>query len=380
MGLGEGIRKLRASGIGLSPPIAVDFGTHSLKLLQITPGESASLIAAASLPTPEGFLSDPVARFEFQAEALGRLVRSGGFRGRRAVCAIPATQTLCKLLRIQKTEGASVETLVGAALGAQLGCDPTAVVFRYIEVSDGTRQSGKTDVICLAAGRDRVERLMRALKNAKLEPVGIHNEFAAVLACVTRVDESDVPTLILDMGYGSTKVIIAHGARMVFAKSIETGGRHMDEHLTSLLKVGLAEAADIRRTMTRVATDLAETDSPDGGGGVATQIRSRRALGPKPDLTEVLEVLTDEIQMCLRYHDSVFPGTRVSRVVFVGGEARQRHLGEHVARVLRLPARAIDPLARIARTGREPSIGVDFSETQPGWALPLGLCVSRTDL
>jgi Tfp pilus assembly PilM family ATPase len=67
-------------------------------------------------------------------------------------------------------------------------------------------------------------------------------------------------------------------------------------------------------------------------------------------------------------------------VVFVGGEARQRHLGEHVARVLRLPARAVDPLARIVRTGKEPSIGVDFSEAQPGWALPLGLCVSRTDL
>lgn len=382
MGLGEGIRRLKSSGIGLGPPIAVDFGTHSLKLLQIAPGESGSLIAAACLPTPEGFVGDPVARFEFQAEALGRLVRSGGFRGRRAVCAIPATQTLCKLLRIQKTEGASVETLVGVALGAQLGCDPSAVVFRHIEVSDNTRQSGKTDVICLAAGRERVERLMRALKNARLEPVGIHNEFAAVLAGVTRVDESDVPTLILDMGYGSTKVIIAHGSKMVFAKTIETGGRHMDEHLASLLKIGLAEAVDVRRAMTGIASNLASADSSatDGGGGVATKARPRRVVGPKPDLTEVMEVLTDEIQMCLRYHDSAFPGTRVSRVVFVGGEARQRHLGEHVARVLRLPARAVDPLARIVRTGKEPSIGVDFSEAQPGWALPLGLCVSRTDL
>jgi hypothetical protein len=37
-------------------------------------------------------------------------------------------------------------------------------------------------------------------------------------------------------------------------------------------------------------------------------------------------------------------------------------------------------MARIARTGRETTPGVDFKTVQPGWALLVGLCMSPTDL
>ena len=84
--------------------------------------------------------------------------------------------------------------------------------------------------------------------------------------------------------------------------------------------------------------------------------------------------------MRLRYHDSQFPGKRVDRAMFVGGEARHRGLCQAVARALRLPAQMADPLARIARTGAEPALGVDLKQPQPGWAVALGLCLSPTDL
>jgi Tfp pilus assembly PilM family ATPase len=86
------------------------------------------------------------------------------------------------------------------------------------------------------------------------------------------------------------------------------------------------------------------------------------------------------VGMCLRYHASQHAGRRVDRVIFVGSEAKQRGLCQHIARTLKLPGNMADPLARLARTGTEPATGVDLRQPQPGWAVAMGLCMSPTDL
>jgi Tfp pilus assembly PilM family ATPase len=97
-------------------------------------------------------------------------------------------------------------------------------------------------------------------------------------------------------------------------------------------------------------------------------------------MDEMLEGFTDEVRICLRYHAGQFPSRKIDRAVFVGGESRHRGLCQHVAKALRLPAQMADPLARLARTGKEPTVGVDLREPQPGWAVAMGLCMSPTDL
>src|SRR4051794_27259688 len=89
-----------ASSHGL--PIAIEFGTGSLKVLQVAAGDPPTLVAAACLETPDELLSDHRKRLEFQLEGLPRLIKQGGFKGRRAVCAIPAWQMLCKHVTLTK--------------------------------------------------------------------------------------------------------------------------------------------------------------------------------------------------------------------------------------------------------------------------------------
>lgn len=94
---------------------------------------------------------------------------------------------------------------------------------------------------------------------------------------------------------------------------------------------------------------------------------------------EPLEILADEISMCLRYHSSLFPDTQISKVIFLGGESHHSGLCQFIARAVRLPGQTADPMARVARSGTEMVVGVDFLNPQPGWVVPLGLCLSPTD-
>lgn len=390
-------------------PIGVDFGVGALKVLQIARGDPPTLVAAASIDTPEDLLTDTVGRLDFQAEALGRLVRSGGFKGKRAVCAIPSGMALCKHVRVAKGDPTSVGLQVASTLAQQVNMHPASLVLRTVDVGDvervGATGGKQAEVICIAAPRDGVAKLMDAIKAARLEPVGMHSEFAATIRAFGDLARAPAgggerTTLYLDIGTGSTRVMIAHDDKMVFARVINLGGRALDEAIVSSRNMSLADAHKARyacagampergreaetgmNERARAAASIkdASADEPLGLTS-AVACATLAPCGPdEPALNEAIEILTDEVTMCLRYHESLFPSRRVSGMVFVGGEARHAGLCQHLARALRLPAQIADPLARVARTGKEPASGVNLREAQPGWTVPLGLCMSPTDL
>ncbi len=465
---GLGMNRLKSMSSGLIPgsfPIAIDFGCAGLKVLQLASGDPPTLIAAAFEPTPEDLLDDHTKRLAWQIERLPGLIKNSGFKGKRAVCAIPSSLGYCKHMQLPGGDAREVADQVSQTLAMQLGCGPEALLCRHVEVGPAATGGGKTEFIGFASGRGVVERLMGAIRAARLEPVGMHPEAVAVVRAfdhvTRRTGDAEVTSLYLDMGAGHTSVMIAHGTRLVFCKPIAMGGHQLDLLVARQLKVHLEEAHRQRlecSALTPEARALAEkaaaqapaasvaaaaaakpaVSSPsvpntDGDGmamfrlaasaaareGVpagqagasaaasqsdtepdsAVATEERRAgsgamprghamvdrlvgvpVGPSIDLHEPLDAITDEVNMCVRYHDALFSGRRLARTIFVGGEARHRALCQHVARVMRVPASVADPMARLARTGSEPVRNVDLSQPQPGWAVAVGLCLCPTDL
>jgi type IV pilus assembly protein PilM len=424
---------------GSALPIAIDFGVGALKLLQLSPGDPPALVAAASIDTPEALLADHAKRYQFQFQALPRLLKGAGFRGKRAVCGIPAGQTFIKHMQFPRSDNLPLAELVQAGVPSALNCDPDALILRHYAVegaatpgSTGTQDPNATgglkqEVICMAAAREFVQRLMGAIKAAGLECVGIHPEAVATVKAFEHINrratDQQVSTLYLDLAAGTTKVWIAHGSTLIFAKTIQLGGRDLDAAVARALDVDTATARARRISAAVLVAPAARpaacvtvgnppmhaamnadgslsvlaksdpgaltaTDRREGriAPGLTPQVADQGAAAVAPaefDLGDTLDNLTDEISMCLRYYEAMFPGPpprRVDRAILFGGEARHRGLCQHIARKIRLAAHVADPLARMARTGTEPVHGVDFTTPQPGWTIPFGLCMCPTDL
>jgi len=379
----------------VAPPIAIDFAVSALKILQLEVGETTKLVAAACLPTPEHLIRDNFGRLEFQLQNLAKLVKQGGFKGKRAVCTIPAWQTAVKCLAVKPSDGASLDAVVEAAIPAQLGVMPNTVVYRYFEA--GLDSQGMTQLILLGTARDQVDRLIKGLKDAKLEPVGMQTEYTALVRAfdfITR-REGDVQltTLYLDVGSASTKVVIAKGREIAFARLIEIGGQKLDDLAAGQLGCSVEQARAIRQSQPK-QSGVAEADPTAAervdrrtqaapGIGLSDNIlqRPNESYGPeRTDLSEPVEILTDEVMMCLRYFLAQFPGRKLDRVIFVGGESSCRGICQKIAKAVRVPAQCADPLAWAQKTGKEPSLGMDPKLPQPGWAVAVGLSLSPTDL
>ncbi len=382
---------LRSAGT----PIGIDFGTAALKALQLSSVDNPALISAASIETPEELRAEPARRLAWQMGQLPDLMRSAGFKGRRAICSLPSPLTMCKHLRFPKAEGVSLDAHVRTAAPVQLGCDPMAVVLRHIEVGELTSGAGagKIEVICMAVSRELVMRLMKSMRSAKLEPVGLHSEYQATIRALgdIAVGADGEARLYVDIGAGGTKVIIAHGAKIVFARHVDLGGRRLDEAVARQRAEPLDQARARRLRMTELTSTAPMEGSAGSGAGSGAGMALLNAAMRKegstvavadraPALDEPLEILTDDLSACLRYHRSTFPDQPVEKLVFLGGESRQTALCQHVARALGLPAQVADPMSRVRRTGSEPVVGVNLEGPQPGWALPVGLCMSPADL
>ncbi|MBX3378572.1 MAG: pilus assembly protein PilM [Phycisphaeraceae bacterium] len=374
----ELLRKLNSVGLmkQLSPAIGVDFGVSSLKLIQVQSGPVPTLIAAAMVDTPDEFGDDHARRLDFQLAQLPQLIRKGGFRGKRVICSLPSWQLFCKHLQVQRIDGVPMHQVVGAAVGQQIGCDPGALVLRHREVS--AAGSAKVEVIVNAAARSSVQHMVNTMRKSGLEPVGMHSEFAAAMKAfeIAGGGDQEGVALYLDFGAHTTKAMIGHGKSIVFERVIEVGGRQLDRAVAKQLRCPLAEARRSRLALERMMPEAAPAEGMALLKGADTPVESDSEV----NLREPLEILADEIRMGLRYHDGLFPGKRIDQAIFLGGESRQQAFSRAVAMFLGINTKLADPLAKVARTGTEPSQGVDLKQPQPGFGVAVGLCHCPADL
>lgn len=344
-------------------PIAIDFGAHSLKLLQVAPspaGQPPQLVAAAAVDVPREVREDAVARQQFLAESLKELIRTHPFTGNHAVTTTPGHQTLIQHLQLSGGDAIDANLQIEDELRQRLNVEPSRMVVRHFSVGAFIRGgSSKQEVICVAAGRDAVMRQIQIAAHAGLEIVDMSCEAQAIIRAFAhlyrRADDAQRATCFVDMGAMTAKVVVAHGTEMVCAKTVR-----VDE------MIGAAEPESQDSSVRRSTTGLAVLEACAAPSSAA------------PPADEYATCLIEELQLCVRYHQSMFPNHDIEKIVFLGGASRDVQRCETIARTLRISAQLGDPLARLVRSDDgSPPTGLDMRQPQPAWAVPMGLCLGH---
>jgi Tfp pilus assembly PilM family ATPase len=364
-----GINKSRPS------PIAIDFGADTLKVLQIVPGDPPELVALGSATLPEEARVDFASRIGFLKDALPAVLRQHTFRGKRVMLSIPAFHTLIHTLEIPKSEPGDMDNLVQIAMQERLGIEPSRMVVRNYRAAEVVRDGvTRQEVVTLAASRDMVMRYLDLATRTKLEVAGMHSEPPCILRAFRRSvspldPDGPAPAIAyLDIGAATSKLVIAHGSKIKLAKLIHAGG---DQWVRSL-----AEQKDMEFAEARLAR-VAEASGDDSNSSATATLT---ATAKASETCETRACLLDEVRLAFRHHASRYPQQPITRLIFMGGESARRSLCREIAMGVKTPAQLGDPFARIQRENAEPVAGLDLSQPQPGWAVPLGLCLSSANL
>jgi Tfp pilus assembly PilM family ATPase len=166
--------------------------------------------------------------------------------------------------------------------------------------------------------------------------------------------------MLVDLGQSCTKVVVAHGPKITFCRTIspETAEKTDEPHLDpSLLTV---EGGPLETVTAPTAT--------------ATQVVCQEKKTTDSNAAISITRLVSEIRRCVQYHNLLFETEPIEKVIFVGGQAKNKALCQQLARELGLPAQLGDPLARIPRenrTGRHSDLDAD--QINSDWSIAFGL-------
>jgi type IV pilus assembly protein PilM len=367
-------------------PIGIDFGSDGLRMAQVEALTNPAavkgsptdfkLVAAARAEVPPYLRNDPSARFDFFARTVRELWAQGNFRGRRAVLSLPASMMSICHLRLPRMEDDALKKALPWEARGKLPYDPSRALLRHMVAGD-IYQDGeqRSEVILMAAVRDSVNQFLDAAAKAKLDVVGMNVEPRALVDCFANVyrrkSDAETTCCFVDIGCCATRAVIARGGQILFGRIVQVGGDHFTRAVANALKLSVEDAKILRikQCQTEIALPGQALSQPsDDPAPMPESARIEEAC------REPVAKLVEELALCRHYHEATFPNLPVGRLIFVGGEARQRGLCQQIARGLDLAAQVGDPLARMGRIsdiGIES--GIDRRLPQPDWAVAIGL-------
>jgi type IV pilus assembly protein PilM len=395
-------------------PIAIDFGASSIKMLQVMPDDPPTLVAAAELEIPEAIRNDLNARMQFLGEQIPTLLRKLRFKGKRAMFSIPSLHTFVQHVQVP-TSGALVgEEFIRTTLQAQTGYAASNLVIRTSEVAEIVRDGhARHETICFAVPKDVVMKHIDLLKRCKLEVVGVHTEQQAVAWAYEhlcrRREDAERDMLVVDIGWASTKAAISQGHSLLFAKTINLGGTHIEKAISSARGCDVSaaramfrtegEAAMARSTRSRAKSAQSAVKpalvgaAANGGGsrsGASATAMDRRSgqLAPSliaaddsaaapqlmPEAGEIVESIADELAMCLRYFQVHFGRPAFEQIVYTGGVAQHFDLCRIIADRLSVTPVMGDPMGRARGVEANLVHGFTAGSPLPGWTVACGLC------
>ena len=395
-------------------PIVADFGAGSVKLLQLTGGETPAIVAAHEIELPEDVRNNTDRRFAFIADTLPDVLKRGGFKGRRVVCSPSSSHFTVQQVDTQIDGPISTNDQIRGEVANRLGCSSASVVVRSFQMPSS--RSGQSEHMCLAIARDDVMRHVDIFKRCRMDLVGVHSDHTAMMYGFEhlhrRTEDESVVTMYVDAGWGSVKVAIGKGTHLVFARIVQVGGRHMDQVGADLWGVETHDARQRRiqeeRTVELKPADVcidetsavlragiakahhaeASAREAQATSGVLVDRRAEPVMLPGGSVNpikstsgfhEVYDTIADELSLCVRYASAAVGSSTIHRLVFLGGESRSRMLSAHLARTIGVKACVGDPLQRYLAATPEGAGGIDPSCEHPEWAVACGLSAAPVE-
>lgn len=378
-------------------PIGVDFGTETLRLAQVERiGGEFRLIAAATAPVPGDARDDNSVRFSFLKQTVRDLLTQGHFHGRRSILSLPASRMSIQHLRLPPDD-ASRHGALHVALHDRLKTNATDVLLRHLVAGQVEENGSEFDeIIAMAAERSFVDEFLHAAALAKLDVIAMNVEPNALVDCFSHVYrrriDAELTSCYIDIGAAATRVVAARGSHILFARFLSIAGDSLNDAVARELqttrdaarvlriKKQLSATAEVRGRITPAADSApARIDR----GQLPSEIPP--TLEPDPKQLELhrkideacnppVEALIAALRQCQHDHERTFPNNRIDRLIFIGGESRDRLLCQRIALALGLPGQVGDPLVRMGRISDiAVESGIDRRTPQPAWAVAIGL-------
>lgn len=219
------------------------------------------------------------------------------------------------------------------------------------------------EVMLVAAQNDLVNSHVAVLEAAGLTPLAMDVQpFALLRGLELEKVARDRCSGIIDIGAGTTDVVIFKGENLKFTRIIPVAGQRFTETVAEGFKCSFAEADSLKQQHVRVFFG----DEPELADGQNVSARLYKALRP------VLEEMILEIRRSVDYFRLQNRGDNIEELVLTGGGSRFGGFERLLSTELGIPVRVGNPLEHITVNHRQFNLA-NLQTIAPTLAVGVGL-------
>ena len=345
-----------ASSTGGSDVIGIDFGSSSIKVVQLRQeGESISLVTYGELQL--GPYADTVVGSATSLdpsrliEALLDIVREASVTSTYAGVAIPYASSFVAIITLAAQDPAQLPSMVPIEARKYVPVPINQVTLDWFPVPEknGIAAPGKTRILLAAIHNEALSKYRAVVQGAQLKSAFNEIEiFSTIRSSVQNVHET---VLILDIGAATTKLYIVSEGMVQGMHSINVGGQDMTSSLSKSLEISKDDAEEMKRQV-----GLTAKDNP----------RIERAL------SFALERIFSDIRKMLMSYERDKGVPPVSSVVFAGGGSALKGLEDYALSALGRRIVRADPFSKV---GYPAFLKTTLDDIGPSFSVAVGVAL-----
>jgi type IV pilus assembly protein PilM len=340
--------------------VGLDVGTTAVRAAELSVRKGEVVLerfGQVALP-PGAVVDGEVAEPDLVASALRDLWRRVRYSTKQVVVGVANQRVVVRLTDLP----AMPEDELRSSLAFQvqeyipIPVEEAELDFNIIDEYEDENGARLMRVLLVAANKDMVGGLVRAIERAGLDPVGVDlTPFALLRALAPEGGEvyPESGEALVDIGARVTNIVVHEAGVPRFIRIMLMGGQDVTEALGTEIGVDLERA------------EVAKLEVAAGMSGDPTATRV---------IEQKLDAFADEVRGSLDFFRAQAGAVPVSRVLVTGGGARLGQLTERLQAALHLPVEPARVLAhvRLGRLGLRPD---QLAELEPVAPIPVGLAL-----
>jgi type IV pilus assembly protein PilM len=344
--------------------IGLDIGSTAVRAVELTGGDTPTVIHAAQVPLPTGAVENgEVRETEVVAEALRELWQRGGFKQKRVWLGVGNQRVVVREIALPYMPEKELRASLGLQVQEFIPMPVDDAVLDFDPIDEFEQDDRKMlRMLLVAAQRGMVDQVVQAVLAAKLEPMGLDLVPFAMVRAIGSSDagmdlEEDGDEAVIDIGAHITNIVVHARAATRFVRILPSGGRD----ITVAIARGLGVDDDVAERLKRgePVEGLEETPDPQRVHDLAIQ----RATN-----------FVDEIRSSLEFYTAQAQGARIERVVVSGGGSKLEGFMELISQripVTIVPGRVFEHVAHSLSLSEEA-----LNEAEPLLAVAVGLAIA----
>lgn len=262
----------------------------------------------------------------------------GDITTRRTALAVPAARTFTRTVTLPLLGSKDVAEAIRLETEQYV---PVPIDELYLDYSTIRTMEKEQELLVIAVPKKIVDSYLILMELLGLEVAALETTISAASRLFIQTEQSDVPTVLIDLGSLSSDITI-YDKGLVVTGTVPGGGDSFTQALMSKLNVTKEEAHVIK---TKYGLGL-----------------SKKQKEITDSMAPILDQMLKEIRRMIRYYEERSDTQRkIGQVVTMGGGANMPGLSEHMTNLLRLPVRMCDPWQQMSFHNLQPPNTVEKS-------------------